>query len=214
MIHIDIFSDVVCPWCYVGERRLQAAMDQRPDLTVTRRWQPFQLRPDMPAEGEDWKRLIDEKFGGAERANEMFAHLAELGKEEGIELAFDRIASAANTTNAHRLILFAAGQEREWAAANALYRAYFTEGKNLNDLDDLVAVAESVGLDPTATRGFLQTDEGASEVQQSQSTANQLGISGVPFFIFNNQYAVSGAQPAELFLEIFDKLQEEAEAAD
>ncbi|MBA2452106.1 MAG: DsbA family oxidoreductase [Chloroflexia bacterium] len=213
MIHIDIFSDVVCPWCYIGERRLQAAIAQCPDLTFERSWQPFQLRPDMPNEGQDWKQLIDEKFGGAERADEMFAHITQLGKEEGIEFAFDRIASAANTTNAHRLILFAAGQEREWETANALYRTYFTDGKNLNDLDDLVAVAERAGLDPAATRNFLQTDEGAAEVQQSQATANQLGISGVPFFIFNNQYAVSGAQPAELFLEIFDTLREE-EAAD
>ena len=214
MIHIDIFSDVVCPWCYVGERRLRTAMEQRPNLAFERSWQPFQLRPEMPVEGADWKQLIDEKFGGSERANEMFAHLTELGKEEGIELAFDRIASAANTSNAHRLILFAAGQGREWEAANALYRAYFTEGKNLNDLDDLVAAVETTGLDPAATRRFLQTGEGVSEVQQSQATANQLGVSGVPFFIFNNQYAVSGAQPSELFLEIFDKLQEEEEAAD
>ncbi|CAN5267491.1 DsbA family oxidoreductase [soil metagenome] len=213
MIHIDIFSDVVCPWCYVGERRLQTAINQRPDLTVTRSWQPFQLRPDMPADGADWKQLIDEKFGGTERANEMFAHIKELGKDEGIEFAFDRIASAANTTNAHRLILFAAGQAHEWDAVDALYRAYFTEGKNLNDLDELVAVAGTAGLDPAASRSFLQSDEGMAEVQQSHNTANQLGISGVPFFIFNNQYAVSGAQPAELFLEIFDKLREE-EAAD
>jgi predicted DsbA family dithiol-disulfide isomerase len=213
MIHIDMFSDVVCPWCYIGERRLQAAIAQRPGLAVTRNWQPFQLRPDMPVEGQNWKQLIDEKFGGAERANEMFAHITQLGTEEGIEFAFDRVASAANTTNAHRLILFAASQEREWETANALYRAYFTEGKNLNSQDDLVAVAETAGLDPAATRSFLQSDEGVAEVQQSQNTANQLGISGVPFFIFNNQYAVSGAQPAELFLEVFDKLREE-EAAD
>lgn len=213
MIHIDIFSDVVCPWCYIGERRLQAAMEERPDLVVTRSWQPFQLRPDMPTEGQDWKQLIDEKFGGAERANEIFAHITQLGKEEGIEFAFDHIASAANTADAHRLILFAAGQEREWEAANALYRAYFTDGKNLNDPDDLVAVAEMAGLDPAAARQFLQSNEGTVEVQQSQATANQLGINGVPFFIFNNQYAVSGAQPAELFLEVFDKLREE-EAAD
>lgn len=213
MIHIDIFSDVVCPWCYIGERRLRTAMEQRPDLAFERSWQPFQLRPELPSEGTDWKQFIDEKFGGTERANEMFAHITELGREGGIELAFDRITSAANTSNAHRLILFAAGQDHEWEAANALYRAYFTEGKNLNDPDELVAVAETIGLDSAATRSFLQTDEGAAEVQQSQNTANQLGISGVPFFIFNNQYAVSGAQPSELFLEIFDKLREE-EAAD
>lgn len=188
-------------------------MEERPDLVVTRSWQPFQLRPDMPTEGQDWKQLIDEKFGGAERANEMFAHITQLGKEEGIEFAFDHIASAANTADAHRLILFAAGQEREWEAANALYRAYFTDGKNLNDPDDLVAVAETAGLDPAATRQFLQSNEGTVEVHQSQNTANQLGVSGVPFYIFNNQYAVSGAQPAELFLEVFDKLREE-EAAD
>lgn len=111
MIHIDMFSDVVCPWCYIGERRLQAAMEQRPGLTFTRSWQPFQLRPDMPAEGVEWKQFIDAKFGGAERANEMFAHVTQVGKDEGIDFAFERVSRAANTLNAHRLILFAAGQD-------------------------------------------------------------------------------------------------------
>lgn len=213
MIRIDIYADVVCPWCYIGERRLQSALQQRPDLAIERHWQPFQLRPDMPSAGADWQQFIDEKFGGVERAGEMFSHVTEIGRQEGLELRFDQMTHAANTTDAHRLILFAAGHEREWEAVDALYRANFTDGANLNDLDQLVALADGTGLDPDETREFLRSDEGRADVEQSQQTAGELGISGVPFFIFDNRYAVSGAQPAELLLEVFDKLQEE-EAAD
>lgn len=212
MIRIDIFADVVCPWCYIGEKRLQRALAQRSDLEVERHWQPFQLRPEMPREGIDWRQFVNEKFGGMERANAVFSHVAGVGQELGIELHFDQMSRAPNTADAHRLILLANSRGREWEAVNRLYRAYFTEGKDLGDLDELTAIASEIGLDADEVRAFLQTDEGLDIVRQSQEVAGQLGITGVPFFIFNSQYAVSGAQPEEVFLNVLDRLQDDVAA--
>ena len=212
MIRIDIFADVVCPWCYIGEKRLQGALEQRPELEIERHWQPFQLRPEMPQDGVDWQQWANEKFGGMERADEVFSHVTGVGRDLGIELNFDRMTRAPNTANAHRLILLAAGQDREWEAVDALYRAHFTDGRNLSDLDELTATAGEIGLDPDEVQAFLRTDEGLNIVRQSQEVASQLGISGVPFFIFNSQYAVSGAQPEEVFLNVLDRLQEDVAA--
>jgi predicted DsbA family dithiol-disulfide isomerase len=212
MIRIDIFADVVCPWCYIGEKRLQVALAQRPDVQVERHWQSFQLRPELPREGMDWPQFVNEKFGGMERAGEIFEHVIGIGEELGIEFRFDRMTRAPNTADAHRLILLATSQDREWEMVHALYNAHFTEGVDLNDLDALADIASTVGMDREQTRAFLESGEGMQVVQESQQIANQLGISGVPFFIFDNQLAVSGAQPEEVFLQVLDKLQEELAA--
>ena len=212
MIRIDIFADVVCPWCYIGEKRLQAALNQRPDVQVERHWQPFQLRPEMPAEGVDWQQFVDEKFGGMEKAGDMFSHVTQIGEELGIEFRFDRMTRAPNTVDAQRLILFANTRDLEWETAHALYYAHFTTGVDLNDIDTLVNIATQAGLEPDEARAFLESGDGLEVVQESQQVANQLGISGVPYFIFNNQFAVSGAQPVEIFLQVLDQLEEQVAA--
>lgn len=212
MIRIDIFADVVCPWCYIGEKRLQAALEKRPDLEIERHWQPFQLRPEMPAEGEDWRQFVDEKFGGMERAGDIFSRVIETGEELGIEFRFDRMTRQPNTIDAHRVILFAASHDLEWPVAHALYRAHFTDGINLSDPDALVDVVVDAGLDREQTRTFLFGTDGAAAVAESQQIAAQLGVNGVPFFVFNSQYAVSGAQPEEVFLQVLDRVHEEVAA--
>jgi predicted DsbA family dithiol-disulfide isomerase len=214
MIRIDIFADVVCPWCYIGEKRLQAALDQRPDLQVERHWQPFQLRPDMPVEGEDWETFVNEKFGGMERAGQMFENVVQAGADSGIEFRFDRMTRSPNTVNAHRLILLAAGQGIEWEMVHKLFEEHFTEGTNLSDADSLVEAAVELGLDADLVREFLDGAEGQAEVFESQQVAEQLGISGVPFFIFDSRLAVSGAQPAEVFQQVLDRVISENAAAD
>lgn len=214
MMRIDIFADVVCPWCYIGEKRLQAALDQRPDLQVERHWQPFQLRPDMPAEGEDWQTFVDEKFGGIERAGEMFENVVHAGSELGIDFRFDLMTRSPNTVNAHRLILLATGHELEWEMVHKLFQSHFTDGVNLSDPDALVDIAVGLGLDANLSREFLEGTEGQSEVFESQQVAEQLGISGVPFFIFDSRLAVSGAQPAEVFQQVIDRVLSESAAAD
>ena len=207
-LEIDVYADVVCPWCYVGEAHLEKALAERPELDVTLRWHPFQLRPEMPAGGEPWQAFAEEKFGGWERARSAFAHVAEVGARSGLEFNFDRVASAPNTVDAHRLILMAAEHDKEMETAKALFRAYFSEGRDLNNVDDLVTVAKSVGLEEAAVRAFLESDAGEAEVRASQGRARGLGVSSVPFYVINSRYGVSGAQPPELFLQAFDTVAE------
>lgn len=200
-LQIEIYADIACPWCYIGERRLERALAELLELEVEWRWRPFQLQPQLPAGGLPWAEFARTKFGGRERARQMFAHVTSVGAAEGIEFDFDRIASAPNTADAHRLILCARRSGREREAADALFRAYFTAGANLNDPETLVALGEGIGLDPDAVRGYLQSERGREEVSRSQQEARRLGISGVPFYIFSGRVALSGAQPPEVFRE-------------
>ena len=212
-LEIDVYADVVCPWCYVGEAHLERALAERPELDVTLRWHPFQLRPEMPAGGEPWRAFAEEKFGGWARARSAFAHVAEVGARSGLSFDFDKVASAPNTVDAHRLILMAAEHDKEMETAKALFRAYFSEGRDLNNVNDLVAVATGVGLEGDAVRAFLRSDAGETEVWASQERAQGLGVSSVPFYVLNNQYGVSGAQPPELFLQAFDTIKTDSRNA-
>lgn len=208
-MQIDIYADVVCPWCYIGERRLHQALAQRPDLRVERRWRPFQLQPGMPKQGLPWAEFAQRKFGGVANMNAAFAQVVAAGVQDGVEFRFDHVASAPNTVDAHRLIVWADGHGKQWELANALFAAYFTHGRNLNDADQLVDVAAQVGLPADQGHAFLATDEGVAQVQASQREADELGVQGVPFFVFNNQFAVSGAQPVQLFLRALDMAAEQ-----
>lgn len=209
---IDVYADVVCPWCYIGKRRLEQALAQRPALVVERHWRPFQLNPDLPPNGQDWGEFMRLKFGGEQRAQAAFAQVAAAGASDGLRFAFDRVASAANTVDAHRLILFAAQQGRSWEMADALFAAYFTEGRNLNDAEQLVTIAGDVGLDAAAVRALLHDSDGIDEVLDSQREAGRLGIRGVPFYVFDGRYGISGAQPVEVFVQALDQIA--AELAD
>lgn len=206
---IDVYADVVCPWCYIGERRLEQALAQRPDLEVKRRWRPFQLQPGMPATGVPWNNFAQRKFGGASRAQAAFAQVIAAGASDGITFAFDKVATAPNSVDAHRLIVWAKQHGRQWELAEALFAAYFSEGRDLNNHDHLVAVTTSVGLDAAAVRAFLASDAGVVEISTSQDEAYQVGVQGVPFYVFDERYAVSGAQPVEVFVQVLDAVQRE-----
>lgn len=194
---IDLFADIACPWCYIGERRLRAALSDHPEATV--RWRPFQLQPSLPETGVPWRAFAEQKFGGWERALAMFEVVAEAGAADGIAFDFERIATAANTVDAHRLVLFGEQEGRLFETAEALFRAYFAEGKNLNDRADLLGAAEAAGLDRAAAEAWLDSDAGREAVAAGQADAQRLGISGVPFTVFENRYGLSGAQPVEAF---------------
>jgi predicted DsbA family dithiol-disulfide isomerase len=201
---IDVYADVVCPWCYIGEHRLQWALVQRPDVRVERRWRPFQLQPGMPRGGIPWRDFVRTKFGGEARARAAFAYVALAGAADGLSFDFERVVSAPNTVDAHRLILLAGARGRQWEMAEALFRAHFAEGRDLNDHDQLAGVAAAVGLDADQVRRYLGGNEGVAEVGESQREAARLGVRGVPFFVFDGRIALSGAQPIELFLEAID----------
>ena len=208
-MEIDVYADVVCSWCYVGEKGLEKALGERPGLGVERRWRPFQLRPEMPAGGLPWRRFALEKFGGEENMQRAFAHVAAAGEPDGVRFDFDRVASAPNTVDAHRLILHAAERGRERPMADRLFRGYFAEGFDLNDADDLAAMAREGGLDPDEARESLSDETGTREVWESQRTAADLGIGGVSFFVIDDRYAVSGGQPAEVWLRTLDAVEGE-----
>ena len=204
MIQIDVYADVVCPWCYVGEKRLEQALQQRPDLTVERRWRPYQLRPEMPAGGLPWHEFAVDKFGGEGRMRAAFEHVSAAGEPDGIRFDFGRISSAPNTVDAHRLILYAAEHGLQWETAEALFRSYFVEGTNLNDPAELAGVAASAGLDTGEAREFLSGDAKTDEVWSAQREAGLVGVTGVPFYVFDGRYALSGAQPVEAFVRALD----------
>ncbi len=208
---IDIVSDVVCPWCYIGKRRLETALAERADVDVTARWHPFQLDPTIPPGGLDRRDYMVKKFG-AGRIDEIHARLAEAGRAEGLDFAFDRIKRSVNTLDAHRVLRWAAMAGVQDAAAEALFRAYFMEGRDIADAEVLAEIAGSVGLDQAETAAALATDRDKHEVQAEIATAVRIGVSGVPFFIFAQAFAVSGAQAADVLATAIDRAREEARA--
>lgn len=205
MIDIDVYADIACPWCYIGEQRLEQAIALRPNLKVARCWQPFQLQPGLGG-GQDWRAFADSKFGSWERALESFEVVRQAAADTGINFDLEGIASAANTRDAHRLILFAREQGKEWEMARALFSAFFTQGRDLNARGELVRIAGEVGLDREAVSAMLSGEDYKVEVEASQQRAYSLGVRGVPFYVLNGKYGISGAQPLPLFLEALDQL--------
>ena len=205
---IDVYADIACPWCYVGRAHLKNALEQRPALDVTLRWRPFQLQPNMPPAGRDFREVLSQKFGGWDQAQQMFERIQEMGAEDNLTFDFESIEVAPNTADAHRLILWAQDQDPETADALAttLFRAYFTEGRNVSDPAVLADCAAETGLDGDAARAALDGDEYAEAVRESQQRAQQRGITGVPCYVFNDEHALTGAQPTEVFVEALDAL--------
>jgi predicted DsbA family dithiol-disulfide isomerase len=206
---IDIVSDAICPWCYIGKRRLEKALALAPQPDLQIGWRPFQLNPDMPPEGMDRQEYLRLKFGDRGGGG-MYQAVEEAGRGEGISFAFDRIKRTPNTILAHRLIRHAQSAGRQEEAVETLFRAYFTEGGTIGEIDTLVGLAEAMKLDPAAVRAFLESDAEEEAIRAEDKFARQIGIQGVPCFIIDRKYAVSGAQPPEAFLEIFELAKKEA----
>jgi predicted DsbA family dithiol-disulfide isomerase len=201
---IDVVSDVVCPWCFIGKRRLEGALalyaGERPDAPAPAvRWQPFQLNPGLPAEGVPRAEYIARKFGA--RGGAVYERVAMIGREVGIAFAFDRIARQPNTLAAHSLIELAHAHGRQDAAVEGLFRAYFLDGVDLTGRANLVAIAVAAGLDRAEAEAWLDRTDARDAVAAEDARAREIGIEGVPFFIFNRRLAVSGAQAAEVLLD-------------
>jgi len=195
---IDVVSDVVCPWCFIGKRHLEAALAGLPEAAgAIVRWHPFELNPDLPAEGVDRRDYLEAKFGGPQRAAEIYARVREAGARAGIAFDFDAIARQPNTRDAHRLVAWAQSRGDADALVERLFRAYFLEGQFVGDRDTLAALASEAGIDGDAARGWLDSGVGADEIGAAEERVRALGISGVPFFIFDGKVGLSGAQPPE-----------------
>jgi predicted DsbA family dithiol-disulfide isomerase len=202
---IDVVSDVVCPWCYIGKRHLEDALSQwrtasstAKHVEVVVRWHPFQLNPDLPSAGIDRKSYLEEKFGGKTRAAEIYARVGAAGEAAGLALNFDGIEKQPNTLAAHALIAYAqhADPARADALIERLFRAYFVDGVFIGDVETLLQLASECGYDATAARTVITDPSALEQIASQDASIRAQGISGVPFFIFNNQRALSGAQPA------------------
>jgi predicted DsbA family dithiol-disulfide isomerase len=207
-LNIDIISDVVCPWCYIGKRQIEAALalhaQQNPGADRPRvTWRPFQLNPQLPTEGMSRQDYVTQKFGAA-RAKDIYARVAAVGAEHGIAFAFDRIARQPNTVAAHSLIALAGGQHTEdlqGRVKEAFLQAYFLDGVDLTRTENLVAIATAAGLDQAQVERCLADPQSRLAVEQEDQRARAIGVEGVPFFIFNGKLAVSGAQGSAALLD-------------
>ena len=203
-MRIDIYSDIVCPWCYVGKRRLERALTSvGSDVHVI--WRPFQLNPTMPSGGMDRTTYLKTKFGSLEAFGRMEEQLLAAGTDEQIPFAFEKIQLTPNTFAAHRLVWHAAQQGKQDEVVENLFRAYFLEGNNIGDLKILTHVAAEAGLDRTETESFLASDKGAAEVKDEEAVGRRLGIRGVPYFVLNGSISISGAQPPDIFVSAFQQ---------
>jgi predicted DsbA family dithiol-disulfide isomerase len=196
MVTIDIYSDVICPWCFIGKRRMEKGLAGR---AATVRWHPFELNPDMPRGGVERRTYRVKKFGSWERSLELDAQVGRAFAGEGLAFSSEKMARTPNTFDAHRVIWLAGEKGVQDGVVESLFRAYFTDGRDLSDRATLVSVAVEGGLDAGEVNELLVGARGEAEVREWERKGRQLGISGVPYFVINGKVALSGAQPPETF---------------
>jgi predicted DsbA family dithiol-disulfide isomerase len=203
-LSIEIYSDLICPWCYIGRRRLEAGIkllgaSEPPDIL----WRPFELNPEMPKAGLDRKAYRSAKFGSWERSQAMDRDVAATGKTLGLDFNYDRVLVTPNTFAGHRLLWWARDQGSQDILADAIFRAYFTEGLDIGKNEVLVEVAADAGLSEEDAKRFLESDHGREEVLEEERQGLRRGLNGVPFFVINGIPAFSGAQQPDIFVETF-----------
>jgi predicted DsbA family dithiol-disulfide isomerase len=208
MIALDIISDPICPWCWIGWTNLARAMEARPDHPFVLEWHPFQLNPDMPREGMDRREYLELKFGGREGAVRAYRPVVDHAAAAGLDLKLDRIARTPSTLDAHRLIHWAGIEGRQTPVAVALFRAYFDEGRDIGDRDVLRGIAEDAGLDGAMIAQLLQGDADVEEIRARDAHTRSRGVQGVPCFVVAKKHVVTGAQPTDLWLQVIDEVRE------
>ncbi|KQV34378.1 MULTISPECIES: DsbA family oxidoreductase [unclassified Rhizobium] len=206
-IVVDVVSDVVCPWCYLGKARLDRAIAAvSGEMLVTVNWRPYQLNPDLPPEGVDHKAHLAAKLGGAAAVSQAHDRLTALGKEDGIAFDFAAVKISPNTLDAHRLLRWAAAEGRQNEVVSALFHAYFEDGRNVGDRAVLHDIAAKNGLDPAVIDALFASDADKDSVGEEIGMARDMGVSGVPCFIIDSQYAVMGAQPVDVLANAFREI--------
>ncbi|HEY3403417.1 MAG TPA: DsbA family oxidoreductase [Ohtaekwangia sp.] len=217
-IKVDVVSDVVCPWCYIGKRRLEKAIDNLKDsYEFEIEYHPFELNPQMPAGGLNHKEYLTEKFGGEERYDQLTGRVIQVAAAEGLTFDFEKQITSPNTRKAHALIQLAHEKGKQLPVMEAFFKAYFTDGVDLSQDKNLIDVAVDAGLDRVDAEGALSDENSLVQVALAEQEMYKLGISGVPFYILNNKYGVSGAQSSETFMKAFLEIgtqTPEAEACD
>ena len=203
-LSIEVVHDLVCPWCYLGVRRLVRTIRRRPDLLFDVTWRPFLLNPDMPRAGMPRLEYVMRKFGGEERARRLYGSIAEIGRMEGVPFRFERIRRTPSSVDAHRLVRFAAQYGRAAEMVEALFASHFCDGRDIGDPSVLVAVAVSCGLDALSVRRRLSSSDGVDAVHADNLRAHRLGINGVPCFVVAGRHAIAGAQEPEVLERLLD----------
>lgn len=211
-MRIDIVSDTICPWCFIGKRRLQTALESRPELEFTLQWRPYRLDPAVPRQGVDRKAYLKSKFGADAKRRETEQTLRRLGEREHIAFAFEKIARLPNTLDSHRLIRWADAIGVQDAVVEALFSAYFEDGRDIGDPAVLEWIAASAGMDGDLARELLAGDSDVSEIEREDAFAHELGITGVPTFIFANKFMISGAQEPHTLIQVIEKVEDESES--
>ncbi len=201
---IEIVHDLVCPWCFLGVRRLIRTLRRRPDILFELTWRPFLLNPDMPRIGMARPDYVVRKFGGEDRARRLYATIAEVGRLEGVPFRFDRIRRTPSSVDAHRLVRYAVRYGRADEMVEALFAAHFTDGRDIGDHDVLAAVAKAYGMDAAVVRRFLASDDETEAVHADNLRAHRLGINGVPCFVVEGSHAIAGAQEPEVIERLLD----------
>lgn len=206
MVKLDIISDPICPWCYIGKANLDRALEAAGDHPFEIEWHPFQLNPDMPAGGMDRREYLELKFGGKEGAIKAYAPVVEAAGKAGLEIDFAAIGRTPNTLDAHRLIHWAGIEGRQPPVVAALFRAYFVEARDIGEIDVLADIADGCGLDAAMIRQLLQGDSDREEIRARDAWAREHGVTGVPTFVVDHRHAVPGAQPPELWSRVIGEI--------
>ena len=214
MVKLDIISDPICPWCYIGKTNLDKALLQFPDHPFLIEWHPFQLNPDMPAAGMDRRTYLETKFGGKEGAIKAYAPVVENAERVGAVINFDAMKVTPNTIDAHRLIHWAGIEERQSFVVDLLFKAYFADGRDIGDHEVLADIADAAEMDAAMVTRLLATDEDTQTLRDRDAHSRKMGVNSVPTFIVANQHAVPGAQPTETWVQIITDIQAQLEAAE
>ena len=205
-IKLDIMSDPICPWCYIGKAHLDRALQDYPNHPFAIEWHPFQLNPEMPREGMDRRAYLEGKFGGKEGAVRAYAPVVEHAEKAGLNINFEAMQCTPNTLDAHRLIHWAGIEGRQTAAVSALFKAYFVEARDIGDAEVLADIADSIEMDAAVVTRLLKSDVDAQDIRDRDAHSRKMGVNSVPTFIIANAHAVPGAQPPELWAQVIADL--------
>lgn len=208
-VKLDILSDPICPWCYIGKTHLDKALADVPDHPFVIEWHPFQLNPDMPREGMDRREYLERKFGGKEGAVKAYAPVVEHAEKAGLSINFEGMTRTPNTLDAHRLIHWAGIEGKQSLIVDALFEAYFVKARDIGDHDVLTELAEEAGLDAAAIRRLLEGDSDVETIQSRDAHSRKMGVTSVPTFIVANQHAVPGAQQPELWKQVIADIRQQ-----
>ncbi len=212
-VKLDILSDPICPWCYIGKTHLDKALAKVPNHPFVIEWHPFQLNPDMPDAGMDRREYLERKFGGKDGAVRAYAPVVEHAENAGLKIDFEGMKRTPNTLDAHRLIHWAGIEDKQNAVVDALFDAYFVQARDIGDPEVLSDIADSAGMDAAVVMKLLKSDADREDIRNRDTHSREMGVSSVPTFIVANQHAVPGAQPPEMWEKVIGEIMSQLEAS-